>query len=54
MLKDQSQHDKFCFVTKEVCIVRPNFVVSCRIVYKFELKNFTDILVAPKNIGRNK
>lgn len=23
-------------------------------VYKFELKNFTDILVAPKNIGRNK
>jgi heme/copper-type cytochrome/quinol oxidase subunit 2 len=23
-------------------------------VYKFELKNFTDILTAPKNIGRNK
>ena len=23
-------------------------------VYKFELKNFTDILIAPKNIGRNK
>ena len=23
-------------------------------VYKFELKNFTDILIAPKNLGRNK
>jgi len=23
-------------------------------VYKFELKNFTDILTAPKNVGRNK